>query len=138
VPTAAKLCSVAVTCSTCRPDRLACIDCTRRLSRKRKSQRLSSSGSLRHQPNTNRNSLSLRKKSAKREKRAPTRPGKDTTIRSSTIPFGWWLRADRCLLPRDRESTRLNSSHVRITHAGFCLKKNRGARSDHVLCPPGD
>src|SRR5690554_7708016 len=27
------------------------------------------------------------------------------------------------LLPRDRKSTRLNSSHVRISYAVFCLKK---------------
>src|SRR5690606_42152409 len=25
--------------------------------------------------------------------------------------------------PRDRKSTRLNSSHVKISYAGFCLKK---------------
>src|SRR6266498_4976199 len=27
--------------------------------------------------------------------------------------------------PRDRKSTRLNSSHVRISYAVFCLKKKR-------------
>src|SRR5690554_7063229 len=27
------------------------------------------------------------------------------------------------VLPRDRKSTRLNSSHVRISYAVFCLKK---------------
>src|SRR3989442_9928403 len=34
--------------------------------------------------------------------------------------------ADRVLIgraPRDRKSTRLNSSHVRISYAVFCLKK---------------
>src|SRR6267378_7159822 len=31
-------------------------------------------------------------------------------------------------VPRDRKSTRLNSSHVEISYAVFCLKKkNRGA-----------
>src|SRR5439155_19742646 len=32
-------------------------------------------------------------------------------------------RARRC--PRDRKSTRLNSSHVAISYAVFCLKKKR-------------
>src|SRR3989442_11434455 len=31
---------------------------------------------------------------------------------------------------RDRKSTRLNSSHVRISYAVFCLKKKK----DHNLC----
>src|SRR3989442_8702667 len=34
------------------------------------------------------------------------------------------LRRD--VLQRDRKSTRLNSSHVRISYAVFCLKKKRG------------
>src|SRR5690349_25119022 len=29
------------------------------------------------------------------------------------------------LLPRDRKSTRLNSSHVEISYAVFCLKKKK-------------
>src|SRR5690625_6036960 len=32
----------------------------------------------------------------------------------------------------DRKSTRLNSSHVAISYAVFCLKKNGGAAEDHV------
>src|SRR3984885_3471516 len=36
-------------------------------------------------------------------------------------------------LERDRKSTRLNSSHVRISYAVFCLKKNNRA---HGRCPP--
>src|SRR5690606_40571744 len=31
----------------------------------------------------------------------------------------------RCALARDRKSTRLNSSHVKISYAVFCLKKKR-------------
>src|SRR5438067_8745433 len=31
-------------------------------------------------------------------------------------------------LKRDRKSTRLNSSHVSISYAVFCLKKKKGAR----------
>src|SRR6266508_5415107 len=33
--------------------------------------------------------------------------------------------ADRCSLGRDRKSTRLNSSHVAISYAVFCLKKKK-------------
>src|SRR6266496_2436648 len=42
----------------------------------------------------------------------------------------------RRLVPRDRKSTRLNSSHVEISYAVFCLKKkkNRAAQSP----PTGD
>src|SRR3989442_2564064 len=47
---------------------------------------------------------------------------------------GWWvIRPMTCAPPSartscrsgDRKSTRLNSSHVRISHAVFCLKKNK-------------
>src|SRR5699024_12038052 len=33
-----------------------------------------------------------------------------------------------CLSPRDRKSTRLNSSHVSISYAVFCLKKKKKKR----------
>src|SRR5690554_3401911 len=33
----------------------------------------------------------------------------------------------RAISPKDRKSTRLNSSHVRISYAVFCLKKKNGA-----------
>src|SRR5215475_7817870 len=32
---------------------------------------------------------------------------------------------ERCLRARDRKSTRLNSSHVKISYAVFCLKKKK-------------
>src|SRR3989442_10919103 len=35
---------------------------------------------------------------------------------------------DRPLCNRDRKSTRLNSSHVRISYAVFCLKKKKNRR----------
>src|SRR5256885_12534216 len=35
-------------------------------------------------------------------------------------------------LPRDRKSTRLNSSHLVISYAVFCLKKKNGASSPFV------
>src|SRR5207302_10519371 len=34
-------------------------------------------------------------------------------------------RARRCRWPEDRKSTRLNSSHVKISYAVFCLKKKK-------------
>src|SRR5215813_15157463 len=34
-------------------------------------------------------------------------------------------RAGRARCPRDRKSTRLNSSHVRTSYAAFCLKKKK-------------
>src|SRR3989442_7611469 len=33
--------------------------------------------------------------------------------------------------PQDRKSTRLNSSHVRISYAVFCLKKKKLSSADH-------
>src|SRR3989442_4102200 len=40
----------------------------------------------------------------------------------------------RLLVPElDRKSTRLNSSHVRISYAVFCLKKNK--KSDNSVDP---
>src|SRR6516162_2977647 len=39
-----------------------------------------------------------------------------------------WPRSARCspvLMPGDRKSTRLNSSHLVISYAVFCLKKNK-------------
>src|SRR5256885_16122716 len=37
----------------------------------------------------------------------------------STLPSRWWHT------PRDRKSTRLNSSHLVISYAVFCLKKKK-------------
>src|SRR5436309_13531699 len=33
------------------------------------------------------------------------------------------------VFPRDRKSTRLNSSHVKISYAVFCLKKKKNKKS---------
>src|SRR5690625_7051795 len=41
------------------------------------------------------------------------------------IPFKTVNHHLRCLLVQDRKSTRLNSSHVAISYAVFCLKKKR-------------
>src|SRR5439155_19648858 len=36
--------------------------------------------------------------------------------------------------PRDRKSTRLNSSHVAISYAVFCLKKKNRRKTDQRRC----
>src|SRR5436309_11049345 len=36
---------------------------------------------------------------------------------------------------RDRKSTRLNSSHVKISYAVFCLKKKKLLRKNVLQCP---
>src|ERR1035441_10818871 len=41
---------------------------------------------------------------------------------------------DECLVGRDRKSTRLNSSHLGISYAVFCLKKNKDKQKRAVLC----
>src|SRR5436309_5048593 len=38
-------------------------------------------------------------------------------------------------LARDRKSTRLNSSHVKISYAVFCLKKKMKQKHPHNLLP---
>src|SRR3989442_6927094 len=38
--------------------------------------------------------------------------------------------------PADRKSTRLNSSHVRISYAVFCLKKKKKTMSPHSQFSP--
>src|SRR2546430_4223733 len=41
-------------------------------------------------------------------------------------------------LPKDRKSTRLNSSHSQISYAVFCLKKKRAEIEDVVVRPAVD
>src|SRR2546430_9782747 len=36
--------------------------------------------------------------------------------------------------PRDRKSTRLNSSHSQISYAVFCLKKKKNTQTSHEPC----
>src|SRR5688500_19660737 len=40
-------------------------------------------------------------------------------------------RCPRCDAPQDRKSTRLNSSHLVISYAVFCLKKKNNTRIEH-------
>src|SRR5262245_65206920 len=42
-----------------------------------------------------------------------------------TKHFGRWIRRDRARSIADRKSTRLNSSHLGISYAVFCLKKKK-------------
>src|SRR5207302_6812468 len=54
-------------------------------------------------------------------------------VASATFPSGEQIqtspaRASVYVSPGDRKSTRLNSSHVKISYAVFCLKKKTGIR----------
>src|SRR5271157_6312924 len=65
--------------------------------------------------------------------------------RSTLFPYTTLFRSKRkrsccarpCPLPRsrrkDRKSTRLNSSHVRISYAVFCLKKKKKTKIKHLI-----
>src|SRR5690349_23812797 len=52
-----------------------------------------------------------------------SRPACDGTVVGS-------LRPPSCAAGRDRKSTRLNSSHVEISYAVFCLKKKKKMQKD--------
>src|SRR5690606_42124041 len=54
----------------------------------------------------------------------PSTPHRSTRSTNPAIPARWpsWAFPTR-LAPTDRKSTRLNSSHVKISYAVFCLKK---------------
>src|SRR5437868_9620501 len=49
--------------------------------------------------------------------------------RSGCPTTGW----SGCTGSRDRKSTRLNSSHVSISYAVFCLKKKKKTKNDTIL-----
>src|SRR3989442_8883189 len=56
----------------------------------------------------------------------PTRKGSACGSSSSSVPITRLRsRGRRNRRDRDRKSTRLNSSHVRISYAVFCLKKKK-------------
>src|SRR6266567_7064582 len=42
-------------------------------------------------------------------------------------------RSSRWRCPRDRKSTRLNSSHSQISYAVFCLKKKKKKQQDYLI-----
>src|SRR2546422_1114204 len=53
------------------------------------------------------------------------------------VPVGWQTEIDfrnhDGVLPQDRKSTRLNSSHGYISYAVFCLKKKKNTTHIHQL-----
>src|SRR6266511_4882343 len=63
---------------------------------------------------------------------APCRPPRRAA--SAAQPSGPARPCSRGLLRRaDRKSTRLNSSHVKISYAVFCLKKKKKKKNHHRL-----
>src|SRR5690606_41270785 len=55
---------------------------------------------------------------------------------SSEVPEGKGNYKDHLVRYQDRKSTRLNSSHVKISYAVFCLKnKNLQRQHRHTLVP---
>src|SRR5437870_6421512 len=70
-------------------------------------------------------------------------PSRAAFGRPCTLPAGMQPRSRPGTFPtsgrRDRKSTRLNSSHVAISYAVFCLKKKKnysGMNSPYVLHQP--
>src|SRR3989442_9240442 len=60
------------------------------------------------------------------------RPSRNKTADTGSIYNSETLLPNFSLLHLiDRKSTRLNSSHVRISYAVFCLKKKKKTQSDH-------
>src|SRR5690625_6203591 len=53
----------------------------------------------------------------------------DPTVRDTTGCSYLWGSPTARALGRDRKSTRLNSSHVAISYAVFCLKKKKNAQA---------
>src|SRR5436309_8131977 len=51
---------------------------------------------------------------------SPAGPGRVVREGGDRDPEGFALRVS---IPADRKSTRLNSSHVKISYADFCMKK---------------
>src|SRR5690349_22303610 len=57
------------------------------------------------------------------ENLALQRKGRDATMTEHTGGVDLHIAVDQFRLNQDRKSTRLNSSHVEISYAVFCLKK---------------
>src|SRR5262245_63109115 len=68
------------------------------------------------------------------EKIAPSRPGVsrvDVHVRRGGLQFGAHPQSDHgSWIRKDRKSTRLNSSHLGISYAVFCLKKKKKENVD--------
>src|SRR5690606_41788726 len=65
----------------------------------------------------------------------PTHPRPTTRIHQHPPQPGRLRTRHRHPPPQDRKSTRLNSSHVKISYAVFCLKKKRTKRETTYQCP---
>src|SRR5690606_41515846 len=84
---------------------------------------------------TRRSSDLVQRRQAARARKASARPGAGKGFRARTGLGGAHApareeaagpaRARRAASRRDRKSTRLNSSHVKISYAVFCLKKKK-------------
>src|SRR5436309_9699937 len=61
--------------------------------------------------------------------------GDTVRLRLESIPSFWLL--DQVALDLDRKSTRLNSSHVKISYAVFCLKKKNNLITHYPVIPEG-
>src|SRR5947199_795296 len=56
---------------------------------------------------------------------------RDRTVRPTLLMSIWHpKRWSHCSVPLDRKSTRLNSSHLGISYAVFCLKKKKQYDTD--------
>src|SRR5216684_6691272 len=65
--------------------------------------------------------------------------GQNVLENGLTKPLGsadGWLNRALAALPRDRKSTRLNSSHGYISYAVFCLKKKKKEANMPTPLPP--
>src|SRR5439155_19788248 len=54
------------------------------------------------------------------------------TPAADLVEHGHWKRLKALIEPRDRKSTRLNSSHVAISYAVFCLKKKKNKKDKNM------
>src|SRR5690349_23832555 len=72
----------------------------------------------------------LVRKTAEGEIRVRSRPRAPCPTRPRAVPGPDRLRRQRRRRP-DRKSTRLNSSHVEISYAVFCLKKKKKIKQHH-------
>src|SRR5439155_24680662 len=64
----------------------------------------------------------------------PGTSGNSITCNNQTISTG--SQTGATAVPTDRKSTRLNSSHVAISYAVFCLKKKAAEVGDQVFGDP--
>src|SRR2546426_1920401 len=66
--------------------------------------------------------------------RSISRKKRSTSSRASRSSFGRTLRTSSRSASTDRKSTRLNSSHLVISYAVFCLKKKKKKKKTESVC----